>query len=62
MGDEPGYVWQLFKAINGVDSAAQMWNKHFHHFMENEGFIHTTRDAYINVHPTTSVQSSLYVG
>ena len=28
-GDEPGYVRQLFKAMNSVDSAAQMWNKHF---------------------------------
>ena len=60
-GDEPGYVRQLFKAMNGVDSAAQMWNKHFNTFMENEGFLRTARDACIYVHPSSSVQSSLYV-
>ena len=47
--------------MNGVDSAAQMWNKHFHKFMENKGLMCTTRDAYIYVHPATPVQSSLYV-
>ena len=33
-GDEEEYVRQLFKAMNGADSAAQVWNKHFHAFME----------------------------
>ena len=60
-GDEEGMVRQLFKAMNGVDSAAEMWNRRFHNFMESEGFLRTSRDACIYVHPTSSVQSSLYV-
>ena len=55
------FVRTLFKAINGVDNAAQVWNKHFHAFMEEEGFVRTSRDNCIYVHPTTSVQSCLYV-
>ena len=60
-GDEKGMVRQLFKAMNGIDNAAQIWNKHFHSFMMQEGFMHASRDSCIYVHPTTSVQSSLCV-
>ena len=60
-GGEPGTVRQLFKAMNGVDNAAQLWNKHFHKFMLQEGFIRTSRDYCIYTHPASSVQSSLYV-
>ena len=35
--DKPGTVRQLFKAMNGVDNAAQLWSKHFHKFMLQEG-------------------------
>ena len=54
-------VRQLFKAMNGIDNAALIWNKHFHSFMVQEGFMRTSRDNCIYVHPTTSVQSFLYV-
>ena len=60
-GDEPGTVRQLFKAMNGVDNAAQLWNKHFYQFMDREGFVRTSRDNCIYTHPKSSVQSSLYV-
>ena len=60
-GDEPGTARQLFKAMNGVDNAAQLWNKHFHKFMLQEGFTRTSRDACIYTHPESLVQSSLYV-
>ena len=30
VGELEGFVRQIFKAINGVDSAVQVWNKHFH--------------------------------
>ena len=60
-GDEPGTVRQLFKAMNGVDNAAQLWNKHFHKFMLQEGFTRTSRDDCIYTHPASSVQSSLYI-
>ena len=49
-GDEEGFVQQLFKAMNGVDSAAQVWNKHFHEFMEKEGFLRTSREACLYTH------------
>ena len=52
---------QLFKAMNGVDNAAQLWNKHFHGFMMQEGFKQTSRDDCIYTHPKSSVQASLYV-
>ena len=61
MGDEKETVCQLFKAMNGIDNAAQIWNKHFHSFMMHQGFMRTSRDNCIYVHPTTSVQSCLYV-
>ena len=54
-------VRQLFKAMNGVDNVAQIWNKHFHHFMDHEGFVRTSRDNCIYTHSKLSVQSSLYV-
>ena len=60
-GDEQGTVRQLFKAMNGVDNAAQLWNKHFHGFMMQEGFKQTSRDDCIYTHPKSSVQASLYV-
>ena len=60
-GNEKGMVRQLFKAMNGVDNAAQVWNKHFHSFMMEEGFMRTSRDSCRYVYPTTSVQSCLYV-
>ena len=60
-GDEKGTVRQLFKAMNVIDNAAQIWNKHFHSFMMHKGFMRTSRDNCIYVHPTTSVQSCLYV-
>ena len=47
--------------MNGVDNAAQLWNKHFHKFMLQEGFTRTSRDDCIYTHPASSVQSSLYV-
>ena len=47
--------------MNGVDNAAQLWNKHFHYFMDREGFVRTSRDNCIYTHPQLSVQSSLYV-
>ena len=60
-GDEQGFVRELFKAMNGIDNAAQIWNKHFHSFMIREGFIRTSRDDCLYVHPNNSVQSSVYV-
>ena len=60
-GDEEEYVRQLFKAMNGADSAAQVWIFHFHAFMERDGFLCTSRDARLFVHPTTLIQNSLYV-
>ena len=47
--------------MNGVDNVVQIWNKHFHAFMEQEDFVRTSRDNCIYVHPPTSVQSCLYV-
>ena len=61
MGDEKGFVRELFKAMNGIDNAAQIWNKHFHSFMMQEGLIQTSRDDCLYVHPHSSVQSSVYV-
>ena len=60
-GDEKGMVRQLFKAVNGVDNAAQIWNKHYNRFMIDEGFVPSSRDACLYIHPSSSVQSSLYV-
>ena len=40
--DAAGFVRQLIKAMNGMDNAAQIWNKHFHAFMMQEGFIRTS--------------------
>ena len=51
----------MFKAMNGIDNAAQVWNKHFHSFMMKENFVRISRDDCIYVHPTTSIQSCLYV-
>ena len=52
---------QLFKAVNGIDNAAQIWNKHYDQFMISEGFLRSSRDNCIYIHPDTNVQSSLYV-
>ena len=41
--------------MNGVDNAAQVWNKHYH------GFLRTSRDDCIYVHPSSTVACSLYV-
>ena len=60
-GDEKGMMRQLFKAVNGIDNAAQLWNKHYDHFMMDEGFLRSSRDNCIYIHPETNVQSSLYV-
>ena len=54
-------VRQLFKAVNSIDNAAQLWNKHYDHFMIGEGFFRSSRDDCIYIHPETNVQSSLYV-
>ena len=32
-GDEKGKIRRLCKTMNGVDSTAQIWNKHYHQFM-----------------------------
>ena len=53
-------VRQLFK-VNGVDNAAQVWNKHYHKFMMEEGFLRTNRDDCIYIHPSSTVACSLYV-
>ena len=60
-GDEKGMMRQLFKAVNGIDNAAQIWNKHYDQFMISEGFFRSSRDNCIYIHPETNVQSSLYV-
>ena len=44
-----------------IDNAAQLWNKHYDRFMMKEGFHRSSRDNCIYIHPSTSVQSSLYV-
>jgi len=51
----------IFKAVNGIDNAAQLWNKHYDHFMMDEGFLRSSRDNCIYIHPETNVQSSVYV-
>ena len=60
-GDEKGMVRQLYKAMNGVDNAAQVWNKHYHKFMMDEGFLRTSRDDCIYIHLSSTVTCSLYV-
>ena len=60
-GDEENMVRQLFKALNGIDNAAKLWNKHYDSFMLREGFLRSCRDNCIYIHPETNVQSSLYV-
>ena len=60
-GDDKGVVRQLYKAMNGVDNAAQVWNKHYHKFMMEEGFLRTSRDDCIYIHPSSSVACLLYV-
>ena len=60
-GDEKNVVRQLFKAVNGIDNAAQIWNKHYNKFMLAEGFVRSSRDNCLYIHPDSSVQSSLYV-
>ena len=61
--DEKGMMRQLFKAVNGIDNAAQLWNKHYDHFMISEGFLRSShwQDNCIYIHPETNVQSSLYM-
>ena len=60
-GDEKNVVRQLFKAVNGIDKAAQIWNKHYNKFMLTEGFVRSSRDNCLYIQPDSSVQSSLYV-
>ena len=60
-GDEKGTMQPLFKAVNGIDNAAQLWNKHYDKFIMQEGFLRASRDNCIYIHPDSSAQSSLYV-
>ena len=61
LGAEKGMIRQLFKAVNGIDGAAQLWNMHYDNFMLQEGFLRSTRDNCIYFQPESTVQSSLYV-
>ena len=54
------YIY-IYKAMNRVYNAAQIWNKHYHRFMVDEGFLRSPRDDCIYVHPTSTVTCSLYV-
>ena len=60
-GDKKHMVRQLFKVVNGIDNAAQLWNKQYDKLMITEGFLRSSRDNCLYIHPETSVQSSLYV-
>ena len=55
-GDEKGMIRQLFRTVNGIHNAAQLWNKHYDTFMLQEGFLRLRRDTCIYINPESTVQ------
>ena len=60
-GDEKGMARILYKALNGVDNAGQLWHKHYDKFMHQEGFMKNCTDPCLYHHSTNGLQGARYV-
>ena len=60
-GDPPGMVRQLFRALNGVKRASQLWHKRLHEFMLNEKFSPNPRDPCVYASNDKKIYCAVYV-
>ena len=61
MNDPQGMVRQLYKALNGIDRAGQLWHNHYDNFIIQQGFERNSRDHCLCSNQKTGVDSTRYV-
>ena len=61
MNDPQGKVRQLYKALNGIDRAGQLWHNHYDKFIVQQGFERNSRDHCLCSNQKTGVDSARYV-
>ena len=60
-GDEKGMVRQLYRALNGVTKAVQLWHKTLVEFMNKENFTPNPRDPCVLVNLSLGIFCAVYV-